>query len=95
MIYRTSIILISTLTFHDLPYVHHTNIDPCLYSMPKLQELDLSGNHCTGIGMVALKQAIISHSALTDDDEGIKVLNLSHNLGARRARCSEGHCSMP
>ena len=32
--------------------------------MPRLEILDLSGNLFTGIAMIALKQAIISHSAL-------------------------------
>lgn len=56
-----------------------THLAEAVCSMPKLQELDISGNHCTGIGMVALKQAIISHSALVEDDEGLHTLNMSHN----------------
>lgn len=47
--------------------------------MPRLEILDLSGNLFTGIAMIALKQAIISHSALTGKDEGLKKLDLSYN----------------
>ncbi len=47
--------------------------------MPRLEILDLSGNLFTGIAMIALKQAIISHSALTGKDEGLKKLDLSFN----------------
>ena len=39
--------------------------------------------------MVALKQAIISHSALTEDDEGLRILNLSHNLIGENSGCQE------
>ena len=48
-------------------------------SMPKLQVLDLSGNLFTGIGVGYLKDMIISHSALTGNDEGITSLDLSYN----------------
>jgi len=47
--------------------------------MPRIMELDLSGNQFTGIGMMALKDAIISHSALEGEDEGLRVLDLSYN----------------
>jgi Ran GTPase-activating protein (RanGAP) involved in mRNA processing and transport len=46
--------------------------------MPNMQELDISGNQLTGIGMTSLKEAIISHSAL-DEGQGLAVLDLSYN----------------
>jgi hypothetical protein len=47
--------------------------------MPRLEILDISGNLFTGIGMIAIKNAIISHSALTGENEGLKKLDLSFN----------------
>ena len=47
--------------------------------MPNMQELDVSGNQLTGIGMISLKEMIISHSALDDPNQGLWWLDLSYN----------------
>ena len=47
--------------------------------MPNMQELDVSGNQLTGIGMMSLKDMIISHSALDDPGQGLWWLDLSYN----------------
>ena len=51
--------------------------------MPRIMELDLSGNQLTGIGMMSMRDAIISHAALEEEDEGLRVLDLSYNPLAR------------
>ncbi len=51
--------------------------------MPGLQELDISGNQLTGIGMGAIRDTIISHAALEGENEGLRVLDLSYNPIAR------------
>jgi len=48
-------------------------------SMPRLQILDLAGNNCHGVGAEALKDAIISHSTLSHERDGIVDLNISGN----------------
>jgi Leucine-rich repeat (LRR) protein len=56
-----------------------TYLGDAICYMPRLEILDLNGNLFTGIGMIALKNAIISHSALTGANEGLKKLDLSFN----------------
>lgn len=56
-----------------------TYLGEAICYMPRLEILDLNGNLFTGIGMIALKKALISHSALTGPNEGLKKMDLSFN----------------
>jgi hypothetical protein len=54
-------------------------ISKAIQFMPFCQVLDLSGNQCHGVGMDFLKEAILSHSNLDDDNQGLTDLDLSGN----------------
>ncbi len=75
-----------------------TYLGEAICYMPRLEILDLNGNLFTGIGMIALKKAVISHSALTGANEGIKKLDLSFNriaeVDGMKHLCEALKCTM-
>lgn len=54
-------------------------ISKAIQFMPYCQVLDLAGNQCHGVGMDFLKEAILSHSNLDEDNQGLTDLDLSGN----------------
>ena len=54
-------------------------ISKAIQFMPYCQVLDIAGNQCHGVGMDFLKEAILSHSNLDEDNQGLTDLDLSGN----------------
>jgi Ran GTPase-activating protein (RanGAP) involved in mRNA processing and transport len=48
-------------------------------TMPQIQNVDVSGNYCSGPGAEAVKRAILGHGLFLDKRSGLTVLNLSSN----------------